>query len=238
VHAATLLAWLASLAPSDRDTAVEERLGIPTPPQPPSALGEHLVGYHASGVAPVVRMLLEVPVTSDDVVVDLGAGLGKVVLLTRLLTGATARGIELQSALVDRAREAASRCGVDVSFTLGDARRADLGDGTVFFLYAPFTGPVLAEVLRRLHDVAARRAIVVCALGIDLDREARWLAPRPIDSFWLSVYDSVVPGVAARTTCGRSPALGRDADVVAWEREGAPASPPPYRVPVPVRSRG
>jgi SAM-dependent methyltransferase len=200
------LAWLASLPPHRRDAATEELLGIAGSPAgaadaPP---GEHLIGYHASGVASIVRALLEVPVVPRDVVVDLGAGLGKVVLLARLLTGATARGIELQAELALRARAAASLLELDVRFEHADARHADLDDGTVFFLYLPFTGPVLAEVLSHLRTVAERRAIVVCALGVDLDRVAPWLVARPLDAFWLSIYDSSVPGVPARDH-GNSP---------------------------------
>jgi SAM-dependent methyltransferase len=217
MRAAALLAWLTSLPPSERDAALEEHLGIAARAPPSTPPGEDLIGYHASGVAPVVRMLMEVPVVADDVVVDLGAGLGKVTLLTRLLTGATARGVELQPALVDRAREAAARRGVDVSFSQGDARHADLDDGTVFFLYLPFTGAVLAEVARRLCEVASRRAIVVCSLGMELDREAPWLARRPTDSFWLTIYVSIVPGAAPRPRHQRSPILGPDAEHVAFE---------------------
>jgi hypothetical protein len=199
-----LVAWLASLPEGARDAAVEERLGIGAPTPSHTAPGEHLVGYHASGLAAILQALSEVPVGQDDVLVDLGAGLGKVVLLARLLTGATARGIEIQPDLVRRARAAAARLGLDVGFTQGDVRDAPLDDGTVFFLYAPFTGPVLVEVAERLLAVARRKAIVVCALGIDLDRTAPWLARRPIDSFWLNVYDSVCPGVPRRVS--RAPA--------------------------------
>jgi hypothetical protein len=212
-----LLAWLASLPPSQRDAALEDRLGIPPPPSaaPP---GLHTVGYHASGVAAVVRMLLEVPVVASDVLVDLGAGLGKVVLLTRFLTGAAARGVELQPALVSRARAAAARMGLgDVSFAQGDAREADLSEGTVFYLYAPFTGPVLAEVMNRLRSVAVHRAIVVCALGVDVEREAPWLVRRPLDAFWLAIYDSAEPG-AAPCPRGASPISGRLAEAIAVER--------------------
>jgi hypothetical protein len=215
MRAASLLAWLASLPPSERDAAVEEHLGLADAAPPSTPPGEDLIGYHASGVAPIVRMLLEVPVVAGDVLVDLGAGLGKVVLLTRLLTGATARGIELQPALVDRAREAAAKLGVDVSFTQGDARHVDLDGGTVFFLYLPFTGPALADVVARLRTVASRRAIVVCALGVELDREAPWLVRRPVDSFWLTIYDSAVPGVLPRPRRERSPELGHDAERIA-----------------------
>ncbi len=213
-----LVAWLASLPASERDAAVEQRLGIASRPPDGAPPGEHLVGYHASGVAPIVRVLREVPVAADDVVVDLGAGLGKVLLLARLLTGATARGVEIQPALVAAGREAARRLGAEITLTEGDARDAELGDGTVFFLYVPFTGPVMARVLERLREVASRRAIVVCTLGVDVDREAPWLAKRPLDAFWLSIHDSRMPGVPPRAPRERSPMLGPAADVVAFER--------------------
>jgi hypothetical protein len=216
MNGAELLAWLSSFPPRDRDGAIEEYLGIAAPEPSSSSPGDHLVGYHPSGVAAIVRALVEVPVVAEDVVVDVGAGLGKVVLLSRLLTGATARGIELQSALVDRAREAAARRSVDVRFTREDAREADLHDGTVFFLYLPFTGPVLASVVRRLRSVAERRAIVVCALGVDLDTP--WLRRRPIDSFWLTIYDSVAPAVPPRPARARPLDVGSAADVIAFER--------------------
>jgi hypothetical protein len=212
-----LLAWVASLPPSERDVALEERLGIS--PQPPAAPpGPHAVGYHASGVAAVVRMLVEVPVVAGDVLVDLGAGLGKVVLLTRILTGAAARGVEVQPALVSAARAAAARMGVrDVTFTQGDAREGDYADGTVFYLYAPFTGPVLADVMNRLRSAASHHPIVVCTLGVDVDREAPWLLRRPLDDFWLAIYDSAEPGTAARAG-GPSPIDGPLGDAIAFER--------------------
>jgi hypothetical protein len=219
-----LLEWLASVPPDERDRAVDAHLGIAAPVPPCPCPGEHRLGYHASGVAPILRMLIDVPVVRGDVLVDLGAGLGKVVFLTHLLTGATARGIEIEPELVRRSHEAAARLAMNVGLAQGDARTADLHDGTVFFLYLPFTGPVLAEVLGRLRDIASRRAIVVCALGVDLDREARWLARRPTDEFWLAIYDSVVPGAPGRVVSERPPVSGACAEAIARARPHAARS--------------
>jgi SAM-dependent methyltransferase len=215
-NGAELLAWLACLPPDERDAAAEERLGISlaansTPP------GEHLIGHHASGVAPIVRTLIEVPVLADDVVLDLGSGLGKFVLLARLLTGATVRGVELQPSLVERARCASEALGIEVELIQGDARDAPIDDGNVFFLYAPFTGPVLEAVALRLRAVAQTRAIVVAALGVDLARVAPWLVPRQTDSFWLSIYDSAEPGVPPRPR-GAAHSLGHAGRAIAFER--------------------
>ena len=223
-----LIAWIASLPPAARDAAAEGYLGIDAEEgaafssAPP---GDELVGYHAAGVAPIVHMAIEVPIAPSDVVIDLGAGLGKVVALAHLLTGASARGVELQPSLVSRARAMASHLAIDVRFDCADAREADLDDGTVFFLYAPFTGPVLREVAQKLRAVAEHHAIVVGVLGIDLPRDTeKWLRPRSIDSFWLSIFDSVVPGVAPRPA-GSSP-LGPRARDIAFERVSASAALP------------
>jgi SAM-dependent methyltransferase len=211
-----LLAWLASLPPAARDAALEHRLGI-TEHGAHDSPGEDMIGYHASGVAPIVRALMEAPVRPTDTFIDLGAGLGKAVFLARLLTGATARGVEVQSTLVERARERAAARGIDVTFACTDARHADIHDGTVFFLYTPCTGPAMDAVLDRLRAVAAQRAIVVCALGFDAHRRAPWLVPRPLDAFWLTVYDAALPGVPRRPA-HPSAISGAAASAVALER--------------------
>jgi SAM-dependent methyltransferase len=221
-----LLLHLARLRPIDRDAAVDAFLGLALPAEqarlqePPA---HDMLGYHPSAIAAALRAFVEAPVVPGDVVVDLGAGLGKVVLLAALLTGARARGIELQPELVGHAKEAALRLGVDAEMIAGDARDAPLDGGTVFYLYVPFTGAVLGEVLARLRAVAARHAIVVCAVGIDL--HVPWLVRRDVDSFWLTVYDSVIAGAAPRARDLVSP-LPEAAHVIAHERAATTADQP------------
>jgi len=231
-----LLDWLCSLPAAERDRALEKHLGLdePTSRGDAESPGPDLIGYHPSSVAAIVRALVDVPVRASDVLVDLGAGLGKVVLLAHLLTGASCRGIELQSELVSRSRAAARRLGLtlgpELELSQGDARQAELQPGTVFYLYAPFTGAALSEVLARLERVANQRAIAICALGLDLPRNVRWLAPRPSDSFWLTVYDSVVSGVPARMPGARDSALySCSTDTVIFEREAPRRSSPKTR---------
>lgn len=185
---------LAALPPGALDAAVDAWLGpLAAPPEAAAPPGEHLIGHHASGAAAIVRALREAPVGPGDTFVDLGAGDGRVALLAHLLTGARAIGVELQPALVAAARAAAARLGVAhaVRFEHADARHAAAIDaGTVFYLYAPFTGPVLDAVLARLAAVAAARRLTVCALGVDLDHRAPWLRRRPLDDFWLAIHDA------------------------------------------------
>ncbi len=208
-----LLAWLATKPPDERDRAVEDYFDMGGA-MSSAAPGEDLVGYHPSSVAAIVRALIEAPVLADDVFVDLGSGLGKVVLLARLLTGARVVGIEVQAELVARAAQTATRLGIELELVHADMRVASLDDGTVFFLYAPCFGVALEELVARLRVVAEVRDIIVCALGIELDRYAPWLCRRPSDSFWLSIYDSRVPG-AAPLPPRRKHQLGSEAERVA-----------------------
>jgi hypothetical protein len=87
----------------------------------------------------------------DDVLYDLGSGLGHVVILAALLSGARARGIEIEPAYAAYAERAALALGVQrADFVTADARHAAFDDGTAFFLYTPFRGALLAQVLARL----------------------------------------------------------------------------------------
>jgi hypothetical protein len=143
---------------------------------------EHFIPHHESGEDPIARVVAEVRDT--DVFIDLGSGAGKVAIAVASKTRARVRGIEIQPDLVERAR--ASAGDLDVEFVCADARDAFLDDGTIFYLYLPFTGPVLDRVMERLRAIPHR--IVVCALGVDLSRFT-WLRRRELDDFWLEIYD-------------------------------------------------
>ena len=75
-----------------------------------------------------------------------------------------------------------------VSFVHANAADCDL-DGSVFFLYTPFNGHLLARVVRRLEDVARRRPIVVAAVALELP-DAPGLRARSTSSAALTLYES------------------------------------------------
>lgn len=191
LRGAALLELIRSVPFLERDLWVDELLGIDgTPPDVPD-LPRGAVPYLPCGVDEILAMVLEVPLRADDELVDLGSGLGRVVILGHLLSGARARGVEIQEHLVRASRRSATELALsDVSFMHADAAEPDVDlDGSVFFLYAPFNGEMLARVLHRLRDVARRRPIVLCAVGVELPGET-WLMRKATSNVAVTLYSS------------------------------------------------
>jgi precorrin-6B methylase 2 len=185
---------LVSVPYLERDAFTDELLGMETPADGPD-LPRGSVPYLPADVEHVLAMVLEVPLRPHDTLVDLGSGLGRVVLLAHLLSGARAVGVEIQEHLVRSATALCEELALPaVSFVHANAEDVEL-DGSVFFLYAPFNGEMLARVLRRIEAVARRRSIVVCAVALEL-HDVAWLAPRKTSNLSLVLYDSRIDGVA------------------------------------------
>lgn len=124
------------------------------------------VFYQPTPARHVFRMIQLAQLKAADVFVDLGAGLGHVVLLTSICAGMRSIGIELERPYVDCARQCAERLNLrSVEFLHQDARAADLSKGTVFYLHTPFSGTILDTVLGRLRQEAATRTLQICTFG-------------------------------------------------------------------------
>ncbi|OON68876.1 class I SAM-dependent methyltransferase [Hymenobacter sp. CRA2] len=114
------------------------------------------------------RIILELAarLAPSDVFYDLGSGLGQVPLLVHLLSGARARGIEIEPAYCRYAQACAGALNLpEVQFRCADARTADYADGTAFYLFTPFTGSIMAQVLARLRQLAQRRPLRLFSYG-------------------------------------------------------------------------
>lgn len=188
-----LIERLLSVPFLERDVWIDEVLQIEGLPPDVPDLPRGSVPYLPSGAEEILAMVREVPVRSEDELVDLGSGLGRVVILAHLLSGARARGVEIQEHLVRSARARCAELALrGVSFVHANAVEIAL-DGSIFFLYAPFNGEMLARGVGRLEEVARRRPIVICAVGVEL-HGVPWLVPRTAASRSLMLYDSEVRG--------------------------------------------
>lgn len=137
--------------------------------EPAAAIAEldtDMVFYQPTPARHVFDLIDRARLRHDDVVVDLGSGMGHVPLLVSICTEASACGIEREGAYVEVARRAAASLCVDrATFLAQDARDADFSRGTLFYLYTPFTGELLRQVLDRLHTEARTRSFRIATLG-------------------------------------------------------------------------
>jgi SAM-dependent methyltransferase len=205
LRGAPLLDAILSVPPQDRDAWLDEVLGFDDSLAPDvTNLPRGSVPYLPCGVDEILAMVRGVPLGAEDVLVDLGSGMGRVTLLAHLLTGATAVGVEIQGPLVHAAEQRRTALAVQgVSFVRANAAEHAV-DGTVFFLYAPFNGAMLAAVLRQLESVARRHAIVIATVDTELGEHA-WLARRAEASARLALYDSRARGAPNARPATRAP---------------------------------
>lgn len=110
----------------------------------------HAAPYIPSPPSTVDEMLRLAEVGAGDVVFDLGAGDGRVVIAAARKFGARGVGVEIDAALIQRARASAAQAGVDgrVRFLQQDLFKTELGEATVIALYlAPNMNLKLRPVL-------------------------------------------------------------------------------------------
>jgi hypothetical protein len=178
-----------------RDELVSGVLQLLEPSEPNLHPSPEMVPYQPTPVRHVLHLIAAAAVAEDDVFVDLGSGLGHVPLLVSMMTGAQSLGVEVQAAYVASARKCAQSLGLSrIQFIAQDARDADLSHGTMFYLYSPFKGSILADVLSALRRESMRRPIKICSLGPCTRRVSNetWLKASALsDAGRITVFDSL-----------------------------------------------
>lgn len=177
------------------DALVDGVLLVEPAPQETRARAAGMIHYEPTPARVVLDMIDHAGLTCSDVFYDLGSGLGQVVILARLLGGAKAKGIEYEPAFCAYAQRCVQRLRLTgAEFINADARDVSYADGTVFFMFAPFTGAVLRAVLEKLRVEVQKRPIKVCTYGPCTPQmfEQRWL--RSLDAganheFKLAIFE-------------------------------------------------
>jgi predicted RNA methylase len=138
----------------------------------PEAIGgslEHATHYEPTPVDQADALLDASPLRPESTTfVDLGAGMGRVVLLAARRPFRAVIGVEISPALVEIARENVAtardprRVVRDVKIVRADAAEYALPRGDLaVYMYNPFRGPVLDAVLTRLRDAGDRAEVIV-----------------------------------------------------------------------------
>ncbi len=153
-----------------------------------------MVFFQATPVRYILEMIDRAHIAETDVFYDLGCGLGRVLMLVTLLTGAAAVGVEVERSYCRYAQLNAEALKLTtIQIQNADARVATYTDGSIFFMYHPFTGEILERVLQRLRIHAEGRRIRLCTLGRCTLAVAQqeWLelsSPGECNEFQLAVF--------------------------------------------------
>lgn len=178
-----------------RDEFISGVLQLPEPGEPDLQLSPEMVHYQPTPVRHILRLIETAMISRHDVFVDLGSGLGHVPILVSMIAGAQSVGVEMQPAYVASAQECAQSLQLSrVQFVAQDARAADLSHGTVFYLYSPFKGSILADVLDALRKESSHRPIKICSLGPCTHRVSKetWLRTSGLaDADFISIFHSL-----------------------------------------------
>ncbi len=125
-----------------------------------------MVFYQQTPARVIFELAGRASLTPDDVFFDIGSGLGHVPLLVNLLTGAKTRGVEYEPAYCDYATACVSRLNLaNVAFINTTAQNADYTNGSVFFMYTPFDGLMLQQMLDNLKCESFKRPIRIFTYG-------------------------------------------------------------------------
>lgn len=152
--------------------------------------------YQPTPARHIFRLIGLTALTSEDVFVDIGSGLGHVPMMVSICTKSRSFGVEYEATYAERSQQCARELNLKrVAFLQQDARDADLSDGTVFYLYTPFLGSILCAMLKRLRREAATRQIRICCYGpcTSIVAGESWLvATTPLDANLITVFCSRV----------------------------------------------
>ena len=137
----------------------------------PEALGESLqyaTHYDATPIADFERLIAETTLAPGETTfIDLGCGMGRVLLLAARGAFRQVVGVEFSPALCEVARENIERCAGrlrrcrDVRIVCDDAKDYRLPRGAlVVYMFNPFHGPVLSAVVARLAKHPAELNVI------------------------------------------------------------------------------
>ena len=137
-----------------------------TMPDQSKALEPEMVFYQKTPARVVFELVEKADFKDEDVFFDLGSGLGQAAILVNLLAGIKTTGVEIEPNFCQYARDCAEDLNLsNITFINGDARSTDYSEGTVFFMYTPFNGQILEDVLEILRKESLMRNIRIITYG-------------------------------------------------------------------------
>lgn len=156
-------------------------------------------GYEPLDYPLLIKSIEGLQLRSDDIVIEIGCGMGRVLCLLARRPVRKCIGIELSEALAAQSernvRRVRGRC-APVEVVAADAIFADYDEGTAFFLFNSFGPATLQAVLERIRASVEQRPrpiriMYVNPMHEDLFESAGWLrCTGRIRSRWLRMQAS------------------------------------------------
>lgn len=187
--------WLCAHPPAAWDRLADEVLDLDPWQADGPELPKGCVPYLAAPVASLLQLIDGLGLSEQSTFADLGCGVGRAALLVHLLTGANVLGLDVQSQLVERANTAAARLEIRAAkFTVGDmcAPSVHMPVADTYFMYCPFGGQRIIQVLDRLEARAKAATTAIGCLQLTLPPRA-WLCALPSAAPALRLYRSQTP---------------------------------------------
>lgn len=148
------------------DLFINALLHVEDLPEPVVELDAEMVFYQKTPARVIFELVEKIGLNESDVFFDLGSGLGQAVILVNLLSGIKAIGVEIDPAFCDYSEKCASLLNLPgIMFINADVRHVNYSEGSVFFMYTPFRGQMLLEVLEILRLESRKRKIRVVTYG-------------------------------------------------------------------------
>jgi hypothetical protein len=150
----------------EMDSLVTGLLDVAVVPEEPPQRDPDMIYYQPTPARIILKLINQLNLTRDDVFYDLGSGLGHVPILVNLLADIKTKGVELEESYFHYSTASLKKLRLSqVEFMNADARHVAYDDGTIFYMYTPFQGEVLRQVLEKLEAQSKQRQIRICTYG-------------------------------------------------------------------------
>jgi SAM-dependent methyltransferase len=160
-----------------------DTVSLPAKPISRSARFDDAFWYEGFSYLKLWRYVRLVKPSDEDVVFDVGCGMGRILCVFARRPVKKCIGIEVSAELAERARQNALRLRgrrAPIEIIVADAAEADYSDGTIYCLYNPFGARTLSVVMARIRESVKshpRRIDVIYfnALCDNVLQSCRWL---------------------------------------------------------------
>lgn len=126
----------------------------------------------------VLNILDQYNFNGNDVLYDLGSGLGHVLMLFGIMLDIKLYGVEIEKDYCNLSRRAFNNLGLKkINIINQAAEEIDFSNGSIFFMFTPFIGNIFAIVFEKLYALSKMKQLTIFSYGSNTKKIAnlKWL---------------------------------------------------------------